>query len=125
MKRDLHGRRVLITGAPSGIGRCLAEQLARTGARVAMAARSRDKLAELAANLKNQNFHVIAVPADITLEEDRRRLIEQTAERFGGLDVLVNNAGVASWAHFAHSTESILRQIMEVNFFAPAELIRL
>ena len=125
MKRELHGRRILITGASSGIGRCLAEQLARMGARVAMAARSPDKLAELEARLKNQNFDVVAVPADITLEEDRRRLIEQTAEHFGGLDVLVNNAGVASWAHFAHSTESILRQIMEVNFFAPAELIRL
>src|SRR6202043_291426 len=46
-------------------------------------------------------------------------------EHFGGLDVLINNAGVASWAHFADSSEAILRQIMEVNFFAPAELIRL
>ena len=125
MKRDLHGRRILITGASSGIGRCLSEQLARIGARVAMAARSRDKLADLEAELKKQKLDVLAVPADITVEEDRRRLIEHAAGHFGGLDVLVNNAGVASWAHFAHSTENILRQIMEVNFFAPAELIRL
>src|SRR6516165_2797019 len=125
MKRDLQGRRILITGASSGIGRCLAEQLAKMGARIALAARSKDKLAELEADLKGQNFDVLALPSDVTLEEDRRQLLERATEHFGGLDVLVNNAGVASWAHFAHSTESILRQIMEVNFFAPAELIRL
>ncbi len=125
MRRDLHGRRILITGASSGIGRCLAEQLAQLGAHVAMAARSKDKLGELEASLKSRNLDAFAVAADVTVEEDRRRLIEQTAQQFGGLDVLVNNAGVASWAHFAHSTESILRHIMEVNFFAPAELIRL
>jgi len=68
---------------------------------------------------------VLAVPADITREEDRQRLLDTAVKRFGGLDVLVNNAGVASFAHFADCTEAILRQIMEVNFFAPTELIRL
>jgi short-subunit dehydrogenase len=68
---------------------------------------------------------VIVVPADVTLDHDRRRLLEQTQTKLGGLDALINNAGVASWAHFADSTEAIMRQIMEVNFFAPAELTRL
>src|SRR5207245_2312251 len=68
---------------------------------------------------------VEVLPADVTLEEDRHRLLLQVQRRFGGLDVLVNNAGVASWAHFADSSEEVLRTIMEVNFFAPAELIRL
>jgi short-subunit dehydrogenase len=61
----------------------------------------------------------------VTVDADRRRLIQTAVERFGGLDVLVNNAGVASFGHFAESSEAVLRQIMEVNFFAPAELIRL
>ena len=52
-------------------------------------------------------------------------MFETAVERFGGLDVLINNAGVGSFGHFAESSEAILRQVMEVNFFAPAELIRL
>jgi short-subunit dehydrogenase len=52
-------------------------------------------------------------------------LIEAVVERFGGLDLLINNAGVGSFGHFVDSSEGILRQVMEVNFFAPAELIRL
>src|SRR5438094_650950 len=100
MVRDLRGLRVLVTGASSGIGRCVAEQLAGRGARVAVA-------------------------ADVTVAEDRRRLLETVTARFDGLDVLVNNAGVASFGHFADSSEAVARQVMEVNFFAPAELIRL
>jgi len=115
---------VLLTGASSGIGRCLAEALADAGARIALAARSEDKLAALANQLCARS-EVIAVPGDVTQDPDRRRMLEAAASKFGGLDVLINNAGIASWAHFADSTEAILREIMEVNFFAPAELIRL
>jgi short-subunit dehydrogenase len=125
MKRDIQGRRILITGASGGIGRALAEQLAQAGARLALAARSEDKLHEIANQLAQRGTEVVAVPTDITRDEDRRRLLAQVEDRLGGLDILVNNAGVASWAHFADSSESVLRQIMEVNFFAPAELMRL
>ncbi len=125
MKRDLHARRMLITGASSGIGRCLAEQSAAAGARLVLAARSAEPLNELAGKLVAGGADVVAVPADVTSDADRRRLLAAAVERFDGLDVLVNNAGVASFGHFADSTEDVLRQIMEVNFFAPAELIRL
>ena len=125
MVRDLHGRRILITGSSGGIGRCLAEGAAARGARLVLAARSADKLQELAGRLSAQGAEVLAVPADVTSDADRRRLIGTAVERFGGLDVLVNNAGVGSFGHFAESSEAVLRQIMEVNFFAPAELIRL
>src|SRR5262249_54476698 len=88
------------------------------------AARSADKLSELANELTGKGARVLAIPADIASEADREHLLETVAIHFGGLDVLVNNAGVASFGHFATSSEEILRQIMEVNFFAPAELIR-
>jgi short-subunit dehydrogenase len=122
MHRDLHGRRILITGASSGIGRALALQLAQAGAKLALAARSEDKLAETVDRLGGD---ALAIRADVTSDADRRSLLEQIQERWGGLDILINNAGVASWSHFADSSEEILRQVMEVNFFAPAELMRL
>jgi short-subunit dehydrogenase len=125
MKRDLHGCRILLTGASSGIGQALAEQLAQGGARVLLAARSVDKLQAITTALTDRGLDAAAVATDVTSASDRRRVVDFAAERLGGLDVLINNAGIGSFGHFTNCTESILRQIMEVNFFAPAELIRL
>jgi short-subunit dehydrogenase len=125
MRRDLKGLRVLLTGASSGIGRALAGQLTQSGARVVLAARSLAKLQEVERCLRANGEDVAAVATDITSDFDRRKALEFTVKRFGGLDVLVNNAGVGSFGHFADSTEDVLRQIIEVNFFGPAELIRL
>ncbi len=125
MRRELRGARILLTGASSGIGRCLAEQAAQAGARLALAARSAEPLQKLAHSLTASGAEAIAVPGDVTHEADRQQMLSAVVQRFGGLDVLINNAGVGSWCHFAESSEEILRQVMEVNFFAPAELIRL
>jgi short-subunit dehydrogenase len=124
MHRDPRGLRILITGASTGIGRALAERLAADGARLLLAARSADRLDELAQTLRQRGADVVAVPADVAAAADRTRLLDAARDRFGGLDVLINNAGISSFGHFADSTEEILRQIMEVNFFAPAELTR-
>src|SRR5947207_232852 len=125
MARTLQGSRLLITGASGGIGRAVAEQAVAAGARVALAARSADRLEELARSLSARpGADVLVLPADVTVEADRQRILHAAAERFDGLDVLINNAGIASFGHFATSTEAILRQVMETNFFAPAELIR-
>jgi short-subunit dehydrogenase len=125
MVRDLTGRRLLITGASAGIGTCLAEQAAGRGARLGLAARSRDKLEELAQTLRKAGADAVSLPGDVTVEADRQQFVQTMVQHFGGLDVLINNAGVGSFGHFAESSEDILRQIMEVNFFAPAELIRI
>jgi short-subunit dehydrogenase len=125
MVRNLQGLRLLITGASSGIGRCLAQQAVRAGAQVALAARSAGPLEAVVAELARDGHQAVAVPADITDAAARQRLLDTVVSRFGGLDVLVNNAGVGSWGHFAGGSEAILRQVMEVNFFAAAELIRL
>jgi short-subunit dehydrogenase len=125
MARELRGRRFLITGASGGIGRQLAEQLAGAGVRLALAARSQTALDELADQLRRTGAEAHAISADVASEADRKRLLDSAAERLGGLDGLINNAGIAAWGHFATSNEDVLRQIMEVNFFAPVELIRL
>jgi short-subunit dehydrogenase len=124
MTRELRGRRLIITGASGGIGRALAEQAADAGARVALLARSADKIEQLAAALQARGAEALPIVGDVTAEADRARALEAVVEHFGGLDVLVNNAGIASWGHFSGGSEEILRQVMEVNFFAPAELIR-
>lgn len=125
MTRDIRGKRAIVTGASGAIGRALAIELVKGGARVALAARNTDKLDALASELKAAGGDAIAVPTDVTKDDDRRHLIDTTATAFGGLDLLVNNAGVGSWGHFADSTEAINRSLMEVNFFAPVELTRL
>lgn len=124
MKRELVGKRAILTGASGGIGRALATALVKAGARVALAARSADKLDALVSELKAAGGDVIAVPTDITNPDDRRHLVVAAVTAFGGLDLLVNNAGVGSWGHFADSTEDICRTVMEVNFFGPIELTR-
>src|ERR1700691_1806920 len=97
MVRDLRGLRLLITGASSGIGRCLAEQAARAGARVALTARSASPLEEIGAEFTREGHDVLDVPADVTVSSERQRLLDAVMDRFDGLDVLVNNAGVGSW----------------------------
>jgi short-subunit dehydrogenase len=125
MKRDLRARRLLITGASSGIGRAVATQAARAGARLVLSARRLEPLQALVTNLTAAGAEAVAVAADVTSDSDRRHLLDVAVSRFDGLDALINNAGVASFGHFADSNEEILRQVMEVNFFAPAELMRL
>jgi len=124
MRRELSGKRAILTGASGGIGRATALLLVRAGVRVALASRNADPLNALAAELRAIGGDVLVVPTDITSDEDRKHLIEATVAKFGGLDLLVNNAGIGAWGHFATSTPEIMRQVMEVNFFGPIELTR-
>jgi short-subunit dehydrogenase len=125
MRRKLRGKRILLTGASRGIGRHLALRLARCGARLALAARSTDELNKVARELTFAGTDAYAIPTDLTQAASRDALVQTAVEKLGGLDVLINNAGIASFGHFDTSDESILRQIMELNFFAPAEMMRL
>lgn len=125
MSRDLRGSRILITGASRGIGRCLAEQLAAHGTNLTLVARSADALTEIAGKLTTDGTTAFAVPADVTDSAQRERVVREAVAKMGGLDVLANVAGVASFGHFDTSSEAVLRTIMEVNFFAPAEFMRL
>jgi len=124
MSRTLAGKRTILTGASGGIGRALAAEFVKGGMRLALASRSAVTLQSIAANLRDAGGDVIVVPTDVTQPEERARLVETAVAQFGGLDLLVNCAGIGSWGHFATSTPEIMRQVMEVNFFAPVELTR-
>jgi short-subunit dehydrogenase len=122
---DLRGWRVLLTGASSGIGAALALRLAERGARLVLASRSRERLEGLALHIGQRGGEAVAVPADVADAGQRAHLVEVAVAALGGLDALVNNAGVGAMGWFAEASEERLRRIFEVNFFAPVELTRL
>lgn len=127
MRRKIADKRVLVTGASSGIGRELAIQLAAQGARLLVTARRRELLESLATEVQQQKpgAQIDFLAGDITDPEFRTLLVQEAGQRWGRLDGLINNAGVGAMGRFADSTPETLRQLMEVNFFAPVELIRL
>ena len=104
---ELDNKVVIVTGASSGIGLEIVKVLAAEGANIALAARSMNKLEQAAAELAGSGTSTIAVPTDITRQADCQALVKATAEAFGTIDVLVNNAGYAPPASLLDTTEEI------------------
>ncbi|MEM8947312.1 MAG: SDR family NAD(P)-dependent oxidoreductase [Planctomycetota bacterium] len=125
-RRSLKGRRVLLTGASGGIGRELALQLAPFQTRLLLVARREEELSVLSDELKSRGAaDVVPIVGDVTDATVRDRAIWHARDAWGGLDVLINNAGISAHGRFENSTPEVLRQIMDVNFFAAAELVRI
>ena len=121
-RRSIAGRRVLITGASSGIGAALARALVAAGATVTLTARRAERLDSLIADLPGDKAFSLA--GDITSAEHRTALVQFATDKMGGLDTIINNAGTGAIGPFLEAGEERLRKIMEVNFFAVTELIR-
>lgn len=122
-RRAISGLRTIVTGATSGIGRALVIESIRRGAKVVAMGRRGDRLQALANELAAADRYRFVI-GDVTRREDRTAAIEMAIREFGGLDALVNNAGIGALGRFDQTNEAHLRQVMEVNFFAPAEFIR-
>jgi short-subunit dehydrogenase len=123
-RRSIAGSRALVTGASAGIGREIARELAAQGADVLLVARREERLRELAVEFTAQGRRAEFVAGDITDPATRTAAIAAAKERLGGLEILVNNAGVGAMGPFTDADPGRLRRIFEVNFFAPVELIR-
>lgn len=123
--RELAGKRVLITGASQGIGYALAVAAAKKGCKVVASARTAGLLDTLTAEVQASGGQIVPVTADVADPDGRAAMLAAAVQHFGGLDVLVNNAGVGATGHFMEVQPETLRQIFEVNVFAAAELIRL
>ena len=123
--RELAKKRVLVTGASGGIGKAIARRLAALGAQLVLTARRGDRLAELQDEIAAVSGICHIAVGDITSGRVRQSIIENCEPQLGGLDILINNAGVGAVGRFDESSELVLRQIMDVNFFAPVELTRL
>lgn len=124
-RRRLEGMRVVVTGASSGIGAQLVRQLIDSQALVVATARRGPRLAELRRSLGPGSEHLYCIEGDITHDDIRNKVIRAAEQNLGGLDTLINNAGAGAMGDFAEADAGRLRAIMEVNFFAPVELIRL
>ncbi len=110
------GKTVLITGASEGIGRALALRLAAAGAQLVLAARSAERLAEVAGACAALGAPVHAVATDVAIAQDCVRCVDQAVARFGRLDFLVNNAGITMWARFDEVQDfAVFERLLEVN----------
>jgi short-subunit dehydrogenase len=115
-------KNVLITGASSGIGHALALAFAKDGARVALLARNAEKLREIEKSIGPNAF---AVTADVTRPEEVERAVSEALERFGRLDVLVNNAGIGFCGSVEETSLDDFRRVFETNFFSGLQFTKL
>lgn len=115
MSEFFRNKVVAVTGGSDGIGKSLVDFLLSSGARVATCGRNHDKLYQLQSEYPSYPLHTIV--ADVAHENDCRHFIESTIKIFGGIDVLINNAGISMRALLKDASTEILRDVMDVNFF--------
>lgn len=111
------GKTVVVTGASSGIGRALAEYFAAAGANAVLGARHEDALREIVGRIGAAGGHAAYAVCDVTREADCKRLIDTAVDTFGGVDVLICNAGISMRALFDEVDLAVLHKLMDVNFW--------
>jgi short-subunit dehydrogenase len=115
----IDGKVAIVTGASAGIGAACAAEFARAGAQLSLCARSEEGLRRAGGE------RALITAGDITDESVRRRVVERTLERFGAIDILINNAGSGLYIPSWEAPEVEVRRLMELNFFALLGMIRL
>ena len=108
---------VIITGASGGIGAALADVFAAEKFKIVIASRNVQKTETVRKKLEMHGHDVLSVICDVSREEDCKKLIEQTVNRFGKIDVLINNAGISMRALFSDVEIDVIRKVMAVNFW--------
>jgi NAD(P)-dependent dehydrogenase (short-subunit alcohol dehydrogenase family) len=115
VKLDLSGKRILVVGASSGIGRAVAEHAAAAGAHVALAARRVHRLEETATSLRAAGAHAVSISCDVSSEQSAHHGVEQAAAKLGGLDAFVYAPGVSPLRLLRDATQSEWRHVLDVN----------
>ena len=108
---------VIITGASSGIGAALADRFAASGAQLVLAARNAERLREMVARYAAEGIQAVAVEADVSVEADCKRIVDEALAHFDGIDILINNAGISMRALFEGVQLDVLHRLMNVNFW--------
>lgn len=116
-RRELAGRAVVITGGAGGIGRALARRFGAEGSKVALVDLASSPLEEARKELEDAGVQVVAVACDITDVEQVQSTMAAVRGAFGGIDVLINNAGIVHRSAFSKTKPEVFRRVMEVNLF--------
>ncbi len=114
----------IVTGSSRGIGRSIALMLASYGAKVVLAARDKDNLEILQAEIKSLGGEALCVPTDMSLEEDIKHLVSQTINTFGGLDIVINNAGLGIYDAVEKTSTETWDKLLNINARGPFILCR-
>lgn len=117
MLKRFKNKVIIITGASSGIGRALALEFAGMGARLVLAARNTERLKSTEEEARKLGAEVISVKTDVSNEVDCKYLVQHAADKFGGIDILINNAGISMRALFIESEIDVIRKLMDINFW--------
>ena len=129
MARQLQDKVAIVTGASNGIGRGIAETFAAEGAKTVLVARRAELLDEVAAGIRARGGHALPVPTDLTREEQVTALFARVKANYGRLDVLVNNAGVATHINTEDISLQYWREVLDINitaaFLCAREAIRI
>ncbi|MBC5772528.1 SDR family oxidoreductase [Pontibacter sp. KCTC 32443] len=108
---------VLITGGTSGIGKACAIAFGKAGAKVAVSGRNQQNLDQTSQELSAAGIANVAINADVSIEADCQRMVQETVDRFGRLDILINNAGISMRALFQDLDLNVIRKVMDINFW--------
>ncbi|UII34411.1 SDR family oxidoreductase [Fulvivirga ulvae] len=113
----MHNKVVIITGGSSGIGKALAEVFGKNGSKIMITGRKKEPLDQAVTELKDQGIEAIGFQSDVSKEEDNKRMAEEALQRYGRIDILINNAGISMRALFEDVDLNVVKQVMDINFY--------
>ena len=117
MKNRFAGKVVIVTGSSSGIGEATAREFARHGSKVVLAARSEENLTKIVTQIVSDGSEASFIKTDVSIEEDCRKMVEFTVNKYGTVDILINNAGISMRALFTDVELSVMHRLMNINFW--------
>jgi len=124
-EKRFEGKLALVTGASSGIGKATAARLAREGAKLAVTGRRSERLEALVTEIARAGGTAHAIPCDLTRESERERLVEQAVSRLGGLDILVNAAGIIAFGTIEDTSLEDWHKMFDINVVSVFHLMQL
>lgn len=108
---------VIITGGSSGIGKAMAEKFGREGSKILITGRNKEELTKATEELRQIGITINSFQADVSVEEDNRKMAEEAIKHYGTIDVLINNAGISMRALFSEVDITVVKKVMDINFY--------